>query len=99
MAAQSAQPKWTELAVGTAITEPGSARQNRTGDWRSSRPIWNHDQCIRCGVCVIFCPEGCIHFGQEKEGLPNADLDYCKGCGICVQECPTGCIHMEEEEE
>ena len=99
MAAQSAQPKWKELAVGTAITEPGSARQNRTGDWRSSRPVWNHEQCIRCGICVIFCPEGCIQFGMEAEGLPGANLEYCKGCAICATECPTACISMVDEEE
>lgn len=99
MATQSAQPKWTELAVGIAITEPGSARQNRTGDWRSSRPVWNHQECIRCGVCVIFCPEGCVHFDQEKPGYPSADLEYCKGCSICAHECPTACVSMAEEEE
>jgi pyruvate ferredoxin oxidoreductase delta subunit len=99
MAPQSAQPRWTELAVGTAITEPGSARQNRTGDWRSSRPIWNHEHCVSCGVCVIFCPEGCIHFSNEQVALPLADLDYCKGCAICRQECPSACISMVDEEE
>ncbi len=94
---QSAKPKWTELAVGTAIVVPGSARATRTGDWRSSRPIWNNDHCIRCGVCEIFCPEGCIQFGADD--YPAADLDYCKGCGICPHECPTGCIRMQDEEE
>jgi pyruvate ferredoxin oxidoreductase delta subunit len=94
---QSAKPKWTELAIGTAIVVPGSARATRTGDWRSSRPIWNDDHCVRCGLCVIFCPEGCIAFGAS--GTPTADLDYCKGCGICPQECPTGCIRMQDEEE
>jgi pyruvate ferredoxin oxidoreductase delta subunit len=97
--AQSATPKWTELAVGTAITVPGSARQNRTGDWRSQRPVWDHEKCIRCGVCVIFCPEGCLGFGHVSPGLPDADLEYCKGCAICAHECPTACISMLEEEE
>jgi pyruvate ferredoxin oxidoreductase delta subunit len=96
VAPQSAKPKWTELAVGTAITEPGSSRAYRTGDWRSARPIWNDDHCVQCGVCVIFCPEGCIAFADS--GYPTADLDYCKGCGICMVECPVQCIHMEQEE-
>lgn len=99
MAIQSAKPRWTELAVGTAITEPGSARQNRTGDWRSSRPVWNHRECVRCGLCVIYCPEGCVSFGREPEVYPAADLDYCKGCGICAHECPSACIAMVDEEE
>jgi pyruvate ferredoxin oxidoreductase delta subunit len=96
VAAQSGQPKWTELALGTAIVVPGSARQNRTGDWRSARPIWNHPACIKCGMCVVFCPEGCI--GWNREGYPEADLEYCKGCGICPKECWTSCIRMVEEE-
>lgn len=96
MAAQSAQPKWTELAIGTAITVPGSARCNRTGDWRSVRPIWDHAKCIRCGVCVVYCPEGCIVWNAQ--GFPEADLEYCKGCGICGRECWTTCIKQVEEE-
>ncbi len=79
--------------------EPGSARANRTGDWRTSRPVGNHEQCIQCGVCVIFCPEGCIAFGLTREDFPSADLYYCKGCGICAHECPTRCISMVDEEE
>jgi pyruvate ferredoxin oxidoreductase delta subunit len=99
VAPQTNRPKWTELAVGAAIVEPGSARANRTGDWRSSRPLWNHNACVRCGVCTLFCPEGCIAFGLLRQDFPDADLNYCKGCGICVHECPTACIHMVDEEE
>ncbi len=94
---QSTTPKWQELAVAVSVTEPGSSRYNRTGDWRSSRPLWNLEQCVKCGVCVVFCPEGCIDV--REDGCPEADMEYCKGCGICVNECWTGCIQMEEEEE
>ena len=60
------------------------------------KPIWDNTKCIKCGVCYIFCPEGCI---IEKEGgLFEADLDYCKGCGICAHECWPGAITMVEEE-
>lgn len=97
MQAQSSKPRWSELAIGSAVTNPGSSRSCKTGDWRSSRPVWNNDQCVRCGVCAIFCPEGCIAF--RTDGFPAADLDYCKGCGICPHECPTGCIRMQDEEE
>ena len=31
-------PGWRDLPVGADILEPGSARRNRTGDWRSERP-------------------------------------------------------------
>jgi pyruvate ferredoxin oxidoreductase delta subunit len=90
-------PGWRDLPVGADILKPGSARRNRTGDWRSERPEWDLKACVQCAVCVIFCPEGCIHIDQES--FPSNDLDYCKGCGICMEECVTGCIHMEREVE
>jgi pyruvate ferredoxin oxidoreductase delta subunit len=94
---QSGTPNWRDLAIGMAITEPGSSRYNRTGDWRSSRPIWDFAKCVKCGVCSVFCPEGCIK--MQKDGLPLADMEYCKGCGICVVECWTGCISLTEEKD
>jgi len=96
MSRQNLMQKWHELAVGAAITEPGSARSYKTGTWRSSHPVWNGKECVRCGLCSIYCPEGCIAFGGPED-RPAADLNYCKGCGICAHECPTGCIRMEEE--
>ena len=97
MTRQTTHPRWQELALGTAATEPGSSRYNRTGDWRSSRPGWNLEQCVKCGVCTVFCPEGCIT--MRADGYPEADYEYCKGCGICVAECWTGCIALEEEQD
>lgn len=90
-------PGWKSLPPGADILEPGSARRYKTGQWRSERPQWDHKKCIKCGLCVIFCPEGCIEFGTDE--YPEADYDYCKGCGICVRECFTGCIKMIMEKE
>ncbi|MCP4600943.1 MAG: pyruvate synthase subunit PorD [Proteobacteria bacterium] len=95
MPKQVPNPNWRDLALGGAIIEPGSAKYNRTGDWRSDRPIWNFDKCIKCGICSVFCPEGSIT--MRRDGIPENDLEYCKGCGICMVECYTGCIAMEEE--
>ena len=88
---------WKDIEIGAIATEPGSARQYRTGDWRSQRPTYNHKRCIKCGLCQIFCPEGCVRVNPE--GFFEADLYYCKGCGICARECPTKVITMVEEEE
>lgn len=88
-------PTWQELLPGCVLTKPGSARQYRTGDWRSERPVWDHQRCIKCGICYLFCPEGCVK--QTKEGYFEADLYYCKGCGICARECWTEAIKMVEE--
>ena len=86
---------WKDLEIGSIITEPGNARQYQTGDWRSERPIFDREKCIKCGVCTIYCPEGCIE--PDEEGFFQANLFYCKGCGICAGECPTEAISMVEE--
>jgi pyruvate ferredoxin oxidoreductase delta subunit len=88
---------WKDLNPGAIVTEPGNASQYQTGDWRSQRPHYEFSKCIKCGICYIFCPEGCI--GQTIGGYFETDLFYCKGCGICAEECPTGVITMKEEKE
>jgi pyruvate ferredoxin oxidoreductase delta subunit len=61
---QNDAPKWHELALGAAIVYSGSARALKTGDWASSHPVWHYvgetTGCIQCGLCTVFCPEGCI---------------------------------------
>lgn len=86
---------WKDLEIGAIVTEPGNASQYKTGDWRSQRPVYNFDRCLKCGICQIYCPEGCVI--QNEEGYFEADLFYCKGCGICARECPTWVITMKEE--
>ncbi|RLB06060.1 MAG: pyruvate synthase subunit PorD [Deltaproteobacteria bacterium] len=88
---------WKDLNVGFVVDEPGNASVYRTGDWRSQRPLYNRERCIRCGTCYIYCPDMAIKILED--GYIEHDLYYCKGCGICVQECPTGAITMVEEEE
>jgi len=66
---------------------------NKTGGWRSLRPVIDDEKCTSCMICWKFCPEVCIT-PQEK---PVIDLDYCKGCGICAEECPRGAITLIEE--
>ncbi len=86
---------WHELLTGCVVNEPGNAKYYRTGDWRSEHPEWNHQKCMKCGICYLFCPEGCI--SQNEEGYFEADSYYCKGCGICARECWTMAITMVED--
>jgi pyruvate ferredoxin oxidoreductase delta subunit len=88
---------WKDLEIGAIVVEPGSASQYQTGDWRTQRPTYDSSRCIKCGLCAIFCPEGCIE--PNEEGFFEANLFYCKGCGICARECWTKAITMVEEEE
>jgi len=88
--------KWHELTLGLYLPDAGNARLNLTGSWRSIRPVWNHERCVRCGVCDMFCPDAAIR--ADEAGYFSANLDYCKGCGICSRECVTGAIEMVQEE-
>jgi 2-oxoacid:acceptor oxidoreductase delta subunit (pyruvate/2-ketoisovalerate family) len=65
-----------------------------TGDWKTYMPIRDPEKCTRCLLCVIFCPDGAIHWKPEKEDI-EFDYNFCKGCGICANECPTKAIEMK----
>ena len=97
MAKSESELTWKDLEIGCIVTEPGNARQYQTGAWRSQRPTYDFSKCIKCGLCQLFCPEGCIEPNQD--GYFEANLFYCKGCGICARECWPRVITMVEEEE
>ncbi|MFH0988044.1 MAG: 4Fe-4S binding protein [Parcubacteria group bacterium] len=82
---------------------PGSTKENKTGNWRTFKPVIDHAKCIACGMCSRVCPEGCVFLVGDQalagKVFYEKDLDYCKGCGICAEECPVKCISMELEEK
>ncbi|MCX8043417.1 MAG: 4Fe-4S binding protein [Desulfobacterota bacterium] len=92
---QDAAMTYRDLTIGNIVTEPGSAAAYRTGDWRSQRPVWDKNVCVKCGRCASVCPEPCIV--HDAEGYYEADLYWCKGCGLCAYECPKKAITMVEE--
>lgn len=63
-----------------------------TASWRTERPVMDMEKCIKCGLCLTYCPVNSI-IGTE-DGAYRITYDYCKGCGICAKECPRQAIGM-----
>lgn len=90
-----ADKKYDEYPIGGMITEKGSARRYKTGDWRSRRPEMDKEKCIDCLFCWVFCPDSSVIVENEK--MKGFRYSHCKGCGICATECPKKAIIMTEE--
>ena len=84
---------YKDLPLTPITTVPST--QNKTGGWRTFRPIIDYDKCIRCMVCWKYCPDVAIKIVDDK---PVIDYDFCKGCGVCANECPRNAIDMVLEE-
>jgi pyruvate ferredoxin oxidoreductase delta subunit len=77
------------------MTVPGASAEYRTGDWRIQRkPVINHQKCVMCLMCWIFCPDVSI---LRTDKTVEVDYYHCKGCGVCANECPVKAIDMVEE--
>jgi len=74
----------------------GTSIANKTGQWRNFKPVVEESKCVKCGICIQFCPEGIM--GVKGE-VPDIDYDYCKGCALCAEECPQKAIRMELEKK
>src|SRR5437660_2902360 len=44
-------------------------------------------------VCMIGCPVGSIHRGDNGQMIVE---DWCIGCGLCSNQCPYGSIQMHD---
>ncbi|MEO0085813.1 MAG: 4Fe-4S binding protein [candidate division WOR-3 bacterium] len=89
--------KWQELPCGAIIEDMKEVLDNKTGAWRSQRPVWNKDKCTSCYMCWLYCPDAAIVIKDGK--VAGINYDYCKGCGICASVCPkkVQAITMEKE--
>ena len=85
-----------ELSIGGNIYTAGNARNFKTGDWRSLKPVFIEEKCKQCGLCYPVCPDDSIPVNCEGK-REDFDYDYCKGCGVCAKVCPFGAIEMREE--
>jgi pyruvate ferredoxin oxidoreductase delta subunit len=78
-------PTVDEIPLGGIIPSNGNGVLNKTGNWRTERPIFFEDRCTNCLLCWLHCPDNSIML--EAGQVVGIDSDHCKGCGICAAEC------------
>ena len=86
--------KWQDITEGGAIYDAANSKNFKTGDWRSSCPVFIEEKCKQCGLCVPVCPEDSIPVDSEGK-RSDFDFDSCKGCGVCAKVCPFNAIEMK----
>ncbi|SLM32439.1 4Fe-4S ferredoxin iron-sulfur binding domain protein [Desulfamplus magnetovallimortis] len=52
----------------------------------------NAKKCVRCGICVEYCPENLIYIDPITKKAVKCDM--CNGDPTCVKACPTGAIEL-----
>ena len=77
---------YQDLTIGGNIYEAGNAREFKTGDWRSAKPIFKSELCKQCGLCFPVCPEDAIPVNKDCK-REDFNYDACKGCGFCAKVC------------
>jgi 2-oxoglutarate ferredoxin oxidoreductase subunit delta len=68
----------------------------------TARVVIHHESCKACGLCIAFCPRGClaVSTGINSRGFHPAEptnTDVCTGCRMCAMMCPDVCIEVYRE--
>ena len=90
----SEEKGWKEVSPAGICWK--SSTEFLTGDWKTYKPARDKEKCNLCLFCVLFCPDGAIHWIPENGDIEFA-YDFCKGCGISANECPKQAIEMKLE--
>lgn len=85
---------YKDLTIGGNIYTAGNAKEFKTGDWRSQKPIWIEKKCKQCGLCFPVCPDDAIPVTKDQKRT-DFNYDACKGCMVCLKACPFNAIEKE----
>jgi pyruvate ferredoxin oxidoreductase gamma subunit len=83
------------VQVAPSVYAIANSPQRQTGNWRQFRPVLQREQCTRCWLCFVWCPEAAISL--DADDYPVVDYTVCKGCLLCAHECPTQAFSIEKE--
>ncbi|MFX1296838.1 MAG: 4Fe-4S dicluster domain-containing protein [Promethearchaeota archaeon] len=62
-------------------------------DEKTGAMIIDHDLCVGCKLCVMFCPLGGVGIGKNREILK---CDLCGGDPLCVKFCiPQALLYID----
>jgi pyruvate ferredoxin oxidoreductase gamma subunit len=80
-----------------SVVSPGNTEGRNVGAWSRFKPIINYDECTKCRICFVYCPDSAITIGSDD--FPVIDHNTCKGCDICYTECPVKAISLVRREQ
>jgi ferredoxin len=52
--------------------------------------VWKR-RCVRCGICIKFCPVKRLHYGKDNYPVPHGTCTLCLGC---INLCPHNAMHL-----
>jgi pyruvate ferredoxin oxidoreductase gamma subunit len=79
-----------------SVVSPGNTKERDVGAWSRFKPVIDYDECTKCRICFVYCPDSAITIGSDD--LPVVNYNACKGCDICYTECPVKAISLVRRE-
>lgn len=67
---------------------------NPEGQCPAPQPMWEADECLRCGACAAACGHGAL---EMKNDAPVINRSLCRGCLSCGAACQARAIRAAGE--
>jgi MinD superfamily P-loop ATPase len=72
-----------------------SVQREKVKDVKTFFPVFNEEECLRCGECGKICQENAILL--IKDNLPFIADGQCMGCGACILTCKNEAITEKQQ--
>lgn|GEM_PF-4351208 len=63
--------------------------------WAETRVGYLPKKCIKCHLCVKYCPA--VAISVVKDGFVHVNDEMCIRCSICTEVCPTKALVMKND--